>query len=178
MVNRMASPLGKGDSASPQVIPPSTPPLTADQCIVALLLAPDREGRWYAPVTGRTRLQKELFLLKYETPAGRAGQFPLEYRADKFGPFSTEVAVALDQLIARRYVRQSAQEGSSTFSLDDEGRNAAIQLWKRELDQGAREAFHSVKANYNGWTLNALLAYVYSTYPSFTSESVIKDQYA
>lgn len=151
-------------------------PLTASECLLSLLMAPDEESGWYAPVVGKTRIQKELFLLVQETPPGRAGAFGIHFEPADYGPFSREVASALDESISSEVVRQTGSGPAQVFSLGDQGRLLSVRLWKSRLTSETQSAFFSVKKNYNNWSLRALLAYVYSTYPKFTESSLIRDE--
>ena len=158
---------------------PAALPLAAldpPQMLIGLLMAPDQFGRWYSPIAGKTRLQKEAFLLTKETGAGRAGTFRVIFRPDSYGPFAPDLAEALDKLLSTHLVRQSGAGPSQEYSLTDEGRNAAIHLWKEKFTQQVREAFYAVKSNYNEWNLTNLLSYVYSTYPALTTRSSIRDE--
>ena len=162
----------------PSPSPPRADPTSARDAVMGILMAPDRAGHWYAPVQGRTRLLKEIFLAKMETPAGSLGAFPFDYEAGKYGPWSREIGTALQDLELERLVEGTTDFGSSAkqYRLTSAGRTLAIQAWKTHFAESVQRALHRVKSNYNDWSYNALMVYVYQSYPSFTSNSLIRDE--
>lgn len=162
----------------PTVSPAPIVTLEPREAIIGLLMAPSREGLWFAPVSGKTRLIKELFLLQRETPAGLRGSFAFGFVAGKYGPFSPAAYDQLDELVAAGFIVNKWDDRNRVrgLMLTDSGRLLAIRAWKSKFDSDLHSAFFSVKSNYNDWGLNALLAYVYSSYPELTGNSVIKDE--
>ena len=153
-------------------------PVTAPDAVLGILMAPDRAGHWYAPVSGATRLIKEIFLARMETEAGALGAFPYRFDAGKYGPYAPEIGNALRELEIQRLVDGATEFGTAAkqYRLTSEGRGKAIQSWKTRFSEEVQRAFHRVKSNYNDWSYNALMVYVYQSYPSFTSNSVIRGE--
>ncbi len=150
-------------------------------------------------VSGITRLEKLLFLLKNETDFEGIARF-FVFEPHNFGPFSKEVYEAVDflegcELIQVRekiytslYARsneaklsteisdedENIQATEKVFSLTENGRIVARKL--REAIAAKRpqdiKALDGIVLRYAGWPLNQLIRYVYRKYPEMTVKSV------
>ncbi len=132
-----------------------------------MLFVGGKKQRYNEPVAGRTRLMKELFLLRQ-----RAGNLPsfFEFRPYKYGPHSDEVLSAIDSLMADGYLQSSPGFGSEIYSLTPDGVRRAAALFN-VLDDRTRRLLTDIKIQFNGIPLSDLLEYVYSRYPRFASVS-------
>jgi len=164
--------------------PPRTEPqvgLAASDAILTLLLCPDKKDdkgfNWGAPVFGKTRLVKELFLTKMETPAGKAGLFHFQFTPGPYGPSSFEVTNSLDDLANAGAVNldSAAKSDAVIIRLARKGYPKAKETWNG-LTQVAQKSFFQVKSQYRDLSYKALLVYVYRTYPEYTINSLIRDE--
>jgi hypothetical protein len=159
----------------------AVPVLPAERAIEAALFCPDARDstgnlNFGAPVEGRTRLMKELFLVAMETDAGKSGLLGFPFTPGPYGPSSFDVQRGLEHLTRTAFVRQESlgvQEGVR-LSLLPQGWQSARSLWTA-LPPAAAQAFFSIKSRFNSTPLTALLFYVYSTYPQYTVNSRIRE---
>lgn len=170
--------------------------------ILALLFAPDRTGP-AAPIRGRTRLQKMLFLLQAEYNIDRLLKKHFEFKAYRFGPFSPQVYQDIEFFENVGIVQVSVHDASSSpeasetqtaygdsllpgdtenagetylepeFRLTDRGMEFGEKLWN-ELPEEIKHAFKEVKSACNDVPLSALLRYVYSNHPDFAENSELE----
>lgn len=166
-----------GETASP----PSSR-LDEEQAILALLLAPDGkkddgEWRWAAPVQGKTRLVKELFLVEKETRSGADGLLGFQFTPGPYGPSSLELTNQLDAMLTNDKVAASPINSGRGFrlSLTPTGGRLAKQVWNGLPKQG-RADFFKVKARVAPMSYRQFLLYVYRTYPEYTENSLIRDE--
>jgi hypothetical protein len=160
----------------------AAPRLSAEDAILDLLLCPDgqtKDGRlnFGAPINGRTRLMKELFLVSTETEAGRSGLLGFEFTPGPYGPSSVEVQHELDRLTGAGVVEQErtgVQEGVR-LGLTPAGYPAAVRRW-HALTSDAAGALYSIKSQFNATPYAALLYYVYASYPQFSGKSRIREE--
>lgn len=125
-------------------------------------------------VEGATRFQKLVFLAQNEEKLGEL----FEYQADKYGPFSKELAKSLDELQNEGLIWQSSSETRSNnerynYGLTDYG----VRVVKKQLNDSDGEvedildAAESVKKDHNEESIQSLLRYVYRKYPKYTEQS-------
>lgn len=150
--------------------------------ILALLLAPDKktpDGRWTwnAPVDGKTRLVKELFLFDRETEAGMNHTLAFEFTPGPYGPSSMEVTNALDDMIRRGDVAATTAPGSRSVILKLVGKAGAeaTSVWT-PLSATQRRDLYQTKARFRDTPYRELLARVYKDYPEYTTNSLIRDE--
>ncbi len=170
-------------------------PIETDDVIVLLLGAPGGP----APsgyLEGVTRLEKLVFLLEHETPAGSWTTESADFRSHKFGPFSAKIYKAADTLHAYGLILDSARASDSTedrweavnvvgdeldpyttrtFKLTSRGRSYYDALIQ-ELPRGAEDVLRAFKDRFANLPLRQLVRYVYERYPEFTDKSEIRDQ--
>ena len=143
--------------------------LTVDDWVLALLAYAG--GR----LEGATRLQKGLFLVKMEVP----GSVPADYQPGDYGPFSPDVAEAVNRLVERGLVvEEKGAWGDETqarvFILTSEGRKRAERVLEalRKSDK-----WKDIEAYFKMATrepLMRLLVIVYNWYPEYSKVSKIK----
>lgn len=123
-------------------------------------------------IEGTTRFQKLVFLLQEETDT-----IPkYSYRADKFGPFSPDLAMSLDALIRKGYIERDvrtneAGNGKYVYSLTNEGIRLGQSLVRKDAYNSLFKQSERVKKRYNNWSLDQLLRYLYEMYPGYTTET-------
>lgn len=137
-------------------------------------------------IHGVTKLQKLLFLIEEETEFFEEYEDDLEFefKAHKMGPFSKHVYEEirfLQQLNAiRTEPMENGNEGkddltNKVFHITPKGKKIASEL-ANQLEAHYNEELAELVEKYNDMKLRELLNYVYSEYPSFTTESEIKDE--
>lgn len=156
--------------------------LAPDQAILAILFAPDGkkdngEWRWAAPIDGKTRLVKELFLVERETRSGEGGLLAFGFTPGPYGPSSLELTNTLDRLLLSEEVRGAPINGGrgSRLSLTPTGGRKAKQVWSL-LSPAARADLYRVKSRVAPMTYRQFLLYVYRTYPEYTENSLIREE--
>ena len=156
--------------------------LSARHAILALLVAPDRkkdngQWAWAAPIEGKTRLVKGLFLTMKETRSGEAGLFDFEFTPGPYGPSSLEVTDSLDTMI-RTGTIFSEPFGSGRgmrLRLSPAGGKEALSVWSN-LPQAARDDLYRTKSRIAQLSYRQFLVYVYRTYPEYTENSLIREE--
>jgi hypothetical protein len=171
-------------------------PIETDDAVVLVVGAP---GGPFEPgyLEGITRLEKLVFLLERETPAGRWLTEAPDFKSHKFGPFSKQIYQAADSLAAYGLLEDSARQSESTedqweavnvvgmadvdpyttrtFKLTPRGRQYYDVLIS-ELPPDAEGVLQKFKDRFAGLPLRQLVRYVYERYPEFTDKSEIRDQ--
>lgn len=135
-----------------------------------------------APVTGRTRLVKLVFLVQKKVIEElRLGITPDSYRfrALNYGPFSEDVYDDLATLQIRGLAAVDGDnEAVQSFHLTDKGRGLLSRLVQnRVIPPSVFSAIQDVKEAYGDLPLDKLIERVYSQYPAYTGRSLIKDRY-
>jgi len=159
------------------------------------------------PVSGRTRLQKMLFLLDNECGLDARSSAEFNFEPWKYGPFSAEVFRDMEflenaGLVETNRIGPAAEpewsevEELSQDYADDGGEYASEQLFVQEefflTDKGVqfvrdriesrlptklKQAIADVKKRYNGMSLASLLRYVYAKYPQYAAKSELRHLY-
>ena len=136
--------------------------------ILMFFLTGGNKQRYNEPVIGKTRLVKELFLLR---EIGKVNNM-YEFKADKYGPSSNEIIWDLDILIRHGIVQERPHPYGTQYLLTREGLEKAQEFITNDL----KRKIGYIKCNYNDMPLNKLLIYVYSKFPKYTTKSLIKDE--
>jgi uncharacterized protein len=137
-----------------------------------------------APIEGRTRLVKLVFLVEKkvieELRLGLITQQAYTFRALNYGPFTEEVYDDLTTLQLRGLAEVTGDdEAVQNFHLTDKGRG----LLSKMIDKGTIpmplfSAIQQVKQTYGSLPLDRLIERVYKQYPEYTGRSLIKDKYS
>jgi len=161
---------------------PRVDQLDAEQAILALLLSPDGkkdngEWRWNAPVEGKTRLVKELFLVDREVAPAASPKFTFRFTPGPYGPSSLALTNTLQRLILEGKVasRPFAGGRGAILSIAPAGAQEAKATWSR-LRPDARSAFYRLKSRVKEMDYRQLLVYVYRTFPEYTENSLIREE--
>lgn len=165
--------------------------------LLVLLYTPGSSGTPGEAISGITRLQKLVFLLKQGEGPKAIVQSAQEflYKPFKMGPFSADLYRDLDVLKSLGYVRTrkleflitddddpDADEESGTssrvvestqFELSERGLEVGKDLFEG-LKNRDRDGLMEFKKFFNSIPLRQLLIFVYQKYPSFTTESTIR----
>jgi len=143
---------------------------------LALLLDAQKE----APVIGRTRLDKLLFLVQMRAVVElRIGIATDDYhfRSWWFGPFTEEI---IDDLVALQTVGMveviGEDEETQEFRISEKGHLALENIRRMNLiPMPLLEQIEKIKSRYNRMNLEDLMRSVYNDYPQFTERSRIRD---
>lgn len=145
--------------------------------ILRLLYTPDEQGRSKA-IYGKTRLMKASFLLDRKLREVFDFESDFEFEAHKYGPFDRKVYTTTEQLEAEGLIRilededHDAKYDGVEFSLTPTGKETAADLFD-SLSSDKRDLLYWVKYKQSMRPLGALLSYVYTKYPEYTTESVL-----
>ena len=163
--------------------------------VLILLRCADKESNdgWFH---GITRMEKVIFLLQQERSLDKwIEDDKPDFAAYKLGPYSQKVYTAVEFLSTYDLVEDSIFLGESRldafeeaialemehiqyserrFRLTSTGRKAAETLVQR-TDNRILHAISEYYRNFGNLHLPKLLRYVYSKYPEYTGESIIKD---
>jgi len=131
-----------------------------------LLLLDVNEGE---PVKGKTWLQKEMFLLVYNTGKDEIIQ-GAQFEPHHYGPYSETIDAELDNLRMMGLV-----ETNGPISLKPKGRRLASKL-RRIVSDDFLELVEEIKENLNDLSEDELLAYIYFTFPHMTTESQVLER--
>lgn len=143
--------------------------LTVEDWILALLAFAGGK------LEGATRLQKGLFLVKMEVP----GTVPADYEPGDYGPFSLDVARAVENLIDKGLIKERPgswgdEAQARVFILTPEGRERAekaLETLKKSDKWEDIKVFFKMAAKE---PLMRLLVIVYNWYPEYSKVSKIR----
>jgi uncharacterized protein len=129
-----------------------------------------------SPISGRTSLQKQIFLLMMEfaqeehIPTENIGFYGYDY-----GPYDDRIADAMDILVSDEFVTKTGKKNTSTeaFMLTFLGQKRAEQSFKK-LTEDQRVKLIELRKEYQQWGKDGLIKYVYTYYPEYTNESKIR----
>ena len=167
--------------------------LIASDLILLLLRAaggmPGTEGE----IRGITRLEKLLFLATQEEGIDKVVEDPFEFKPYHYGPYSKEIYEAVELLeelgllIDDRYLDDDKldeaeelalavadEEGvERRFMLTQDGEKVADLLATRRPE--VLDKLSDVKRRYGSLGLRRLIRYVYSKYPQYAEQSIIRE---
>lgn len=140
--------------------------------ILLLLFTGGSTARYNEPIAGRTRLMKELFLLK---EVSRISEPFYEFEASHYGPSSKQVLRDLEVLTELGYVQYDPHRFGGSYQLTPEGNLVAQQL-DAGLDEQQKQKLAAIKRQFNLMPLNKLLVHVYERFPRYAVSSRIRDE--
>jgi len=124
-------------------------------------------------VSGRTMMQKQVFLAYMEVLPENAGVDP-GFRPDRFGPYSQVVSDMLLALRVRGFIRvQSRGEGHSTYLLAAGGGKVVREIRSRPGVEQLRGNLAKRKAGWDEWSAHGIMQYVYRNYPEFATATAV-----
>ncbi len=136
--------------------------------ILILLLQGGGKQRYNAPIVGRTRLIKLLFLLKQ---AFGLRKMEYEFTPYWYGPFSPEILGDLEDLRDSGAIQALDSHGGETISLTPEGVRRAQDLEHASPSDDLRR-IGECKERFNAMPFEELIAYVYERWPEFTARAL------
>ncbi|MFX4237467.1 hypothetical protein ACOL20_04010 [Aliarcobacter butzleri] len=156
--------------------------------ILVLLLYTDNA----TPIIGKTRIQKIVYLYEEElhkqigwdkkvvTKESSLFGFYPHY----FGPFSDNLPIYLDELIAFNIIEQEIIKNNSSpnkpvtkYTITNLGINYVESKLLKYIDSIKIDLLSEFKIKYNNMIRDDLLHYVYNKYELMTVKSIIKEQY-
>lgn len=141
-------------------------------------------ARGGAPVRGRTRFQKMIFLMREELKGD--GRVPdLGFAPFDYGPYSRALQLDIDSLASDGLIGEDRPDPNRTaravytYAITDAGREMAGRLLSdpRHRKYGFREAYgklEEIKREFNDAGLADLLRHVYAKYPEYAALSRYK----
>lgn len=173
----------------------SNPPtdLIASDLILLLLRASGSEAGTAGSVHGITRLEKLLFLASQEEGVDDLVEDPFQFKPYHYGPYSKQIYEAVELLeelgllIDDRYLDDDQLDEAEELALDvadEQGVERRFILTESGekvadlLAAGRPDVFDKlsrVKKTYGSLGLRRLIRYVYSKYPQFAEQSVIRE---
>lgn len=179
------------------IVSEEIPEFEVDDAIVLLLGSPALGSENQGEIRGITRLEKLVFLLEQETAASGHLTEDADFEPYNFGPFSRKVYQAIDTLSAAGLVVDSARLSTSSDDTWEEerviGNDAGLTPYttrdfkltplgveyyaalKSELPGEVVSGAETLRAKFAGWSLRALVRYVYEKYERYTENSLIRD---
>ncbi len=126
-------------------------------------------------IQGRTRFQKMVFLLQQEF--GNTEFY--DFEAYDYGPFSKGLYDDLDDLIDRNLIKETREEFDEDkvyyeYKLTDAGRELIERLSDQERAQDIMALSERLKQEINSEDLSVVLDRVYSEYPEYAENSVLR----
>lgn len=144
--------------------------ISRQDLIMILLVAQEK------PIHGRILLMKELFLL-YRRLLHEKSQDP-KFVPYKFGPYSFHLVESVSTLSQDGYLEVHGRRNSNSesFTLTSKGRDLA----RKTFNQLPKSIQNEIIKKRKGWDqlgTEGILNYVYTHYPSFKTNSVLKNRY-
>jgi len=169
--------------------------LVKSDIILLLLAAPTRVRSATNALPGITRLEKLVFLAEQETELPKLipeGGF--SFQAYNYGPYSREiyqavelleeagllteervsVSNALDEMEEISIVLDEQEGVERRFHLTEDGKTVARFLLAQH--QKVSDLLTGIKDRYAAMPLRQLIRYVYTRYPKYAEQSLIRDQ--
>jgi len=123
------------------------------------------------PIPGKLWLQKEFFLIAKNIPKL---EDEIDYGPHLKGPFSENVDEALDDLEKTGIVTIKGKYDGN-IELSGIGNKLALEV-KSEVPRNIEKMMEDIKTFLNDLSERELLAYIYSSFPKMTEESVLLDK--
>jgi len=144
------------------------PNLPRARWILLLLLQGEGTQRYNKPVIGRTRLIKELFVLKM---AYGVKDMEYEFIPYWYGPFCPEVYGDLQELKDEGKLESREGAGGEILSLMPDGVSAARQL-ETDASPDTIRRIRECKERFNSMPFEDFVAYVYERWPEYTTRAL------
>jgi uncharacterized protein YwgA len=136
--------------------------------------APGPSGLENEPIRGRTRLQKELFLIQKRLMKGSLSvSFP--FRPFKYGPFCKEVYddvqyLKREGLLAEEKCYVPGKGVYVDFKLTEKGQSEATRLASTEEGEKLLKVAATVKKEFNQMGVADLVVFTHKEYPGYVLE--------
>jgi uncharacterized protein YwgA len=140
--------------------------LSPQYYIVLKLLAGDSDS----PVKGQILFQKMAFLVLQNFP--RLLQ-EADFKAHRFGPYSSSLDESLKELVYQNDVAESKKDG---YSINEKGKELLHSIEASiDHDEHLKEinqTIDEIKSDFQGFTADEMLAFIYKVYPDYIDQSV------
>ena len=128
-------------------------------------------------IIGKTRLQKLVFLMDNEI----LGEPIFHYEPYKFGPYSAKLIAAMDELMELGLIKEKFNEYSDPDIYVTEYEISAIGLEKAnqmitKINPVKLEKIEEMVHEHGYQEIDSILHHVYVNYPTFTENSIIRDE--
>ncbi|OLS21398.1 MAG: hypothetical protein HeimC2_33640 [Candidatus Heimdallarchaeota archaeon LC_2] len=128
-------------------------------------------------IIGKTRLQKLIFLMDNEI----LGKPIFQYEPYKFGPYSAKLIAAMDELMELGLIKEKFNEYREPEIYVTEYEISAIGLEKanqmiHKINPIKLEKIEEMVHEHGYQEIDSILHHVYVNYPTFTENSIIKDE--
>lgn len=174
----------------------------AKDIVMLLLYASEDDRHRPGGITGRTRLQKLVYLAQLEGVLNCEEGMGFSFVPYKYGPFSKDLALAVDFLISKGFICEQLSDSETpiededcavdqeyllpndiedtscsynepSFQLSEKGINLAQTLYA-DLDNPEKERLSELRTRFGRLSLRQLLKYVYTHYPEGAERSEIR----
>jgi uncharacterized protein YwgA len=157
-----------------------TPP-TRLELMLLLLNARGTSGAENELIRGRTKLQKELFLIQKRLQKGSLSvQYP--FKPFKYGPFCVEVYDDVNYLKQQGWLEE-AQEGYrpdsgiiAVFKLTERGQSEAKKVAIKPENAELVKLVTAIKQEFNGMPVVDLVRFTHKEYPNYVSGGTSEEQ--
>lgn len=145
--------------------------LNYDQRLVLLVFS--KQNR----IIGKTRLQKLFFLMDHEI----LGKPVFHYEPYKFGPYSTKLLAAMDELMELGLIKEKINEYREPDLFVTEYEISAIGLERanqlvQDINPTKLEKIEEMVHEHGYQEIDSILHHVYINYPTYTENSTIRDE--
>lgn len=141
-----------------------------EKYFLMLLYAPDKNGKFGAPIRGSLWLQKEMFLLSKNFDE----LTELYFDDHQYGPYSPTVEAMQRLFTNSDIIQQPIEQGPIVPTL--RGKDIAAKLWRNSLEQISK-IVAGVKQLLNDLSPWEVIALIYTSYPETTVNSDVVEQY-
>ena len=136
-----------------------------------LLYAPGPAGRINEPIKGRTRLQKEVFLLQKALVYRKIRRL-YPFMPYHYGPFSRELYrdfgwLEYKKLAKERIIKNNADGVYRDFRLTSKGITETRNFKAKKEMSEIYEIVKEIKQKYNQMPLRSLVQYTHETWPEY-----------
>ena len=131
-----------------------------------------------SPINGKIHAQKLLFLIIQNFDKL---QEELDYKAHKLGPYSAALETGLEEL---RYMGDIVLKKKEEIKITEKGKNILDEIEEKQFQNSENEnvvanlveVMEDIKDEFNEFSTNEMLAFIYKSYPEYISNSVKADQ--
>lgn len=113
------------------------------------------------------KIQKIIFIYEEEFNKGF-----FRFGEDNYGPFSEEVANAINILVANGYIKDM----ETKYNVTDKGEKIFEKLCAKSYSNFDVKYFKILLNLFSDWDSNELIKFVYNKYPEYTGRSIIIDK--
>ena len=140
--------------------------------VILILLYSDRQH----PLIGKIKQMAEIFLTMAELHILKKEL--VEFDLSKFGPYSTQVETAIDELLFLNYISAGGYKNHDDFSIsiDERGIRYIKNIYEK-LPTQTRELLSNKREEWDVFTSKGIVNYAYTHYSEYLVQSVFKEKY-